>query len=142
MKKYIFILIASLYLFSCSGSGISLPSGVHGFDECFGLTAGGSPICFEWSIQQIDKKLALVNVDGFQTYERLVCSLHQMENILEIKFDSYVESEIQTGTDREKGDVLLRIRKENSVYYAYDIKSPDTGEIMPKEYELLNFNPE
>lgn len=140
MKRIIFIFAVLLFMFSCSSPRIALPKGIQGFDECFGNTAGGSPICFEWSIQQINKNTALVNVDGFQTYERLVCSLKQTENIVEVTFDSYVESEIQTDRDKIKGEVLFRIKKTDSNFYAYDLESPETGEIMVKEYKLQNFS--
>ena len=142
MKKLICIFTVLLFLLSCSDPGISLPRGIHGFDECFGVTAGGSPVCFEWSIQQIDKNVALVNIDGFKTYERLVCSLQQNEKFLEIRFDSFVESEIQKGKNREKGDVLFRIKKDGSDYYVYDVESPETGEIMVREFNLLDFTAE
>ncbi len=139
MKRLYIIFTVLFFLFSCSASRIALPKGIHGFDECFGNTAGGSPICFEWSIQQINRNMALVNVDGFKTYERLVCSLKQTENIIEVSFDSYVESEIQTDRDKAEGDVLFRIKKNGNSYFAYDLESPETGEIMVKEFELLNF---
>ena len=110
----------------------------YGFDECYGETAGGTPICFSFDIKiYVEKgiKKAEYNIDGFQTMRRFVCTLDESGDATDFVFDSYSEDDgYENGY--EKGQSMFKITDKDDRKYISDFYSPVDGELVSKEYEL------
>ena len=103
-----------LMVAACTASDPVGPwDGEYSYGTAGGHTAGGSPVTMELTLT-IKKSGAdetcLLNVAGFQTDERMVCTLTDKGNKLEIRFKSYDDKSLLK-IPYEVGGVLFSLEK-------------------------------
>jgi len=143
MKRIIFVAITiTLLSFSINNSTDNIDSDLYGkyfFDECYGKTAGGSSICFQFTIEiykETGKIKAKYSIDGFQKMRRFVCYIEIKEDRINFFFDKYDKDDIHYTEDNKKGDMLFYLIKIHNKYFIINFKSPVDGELINKKYEL------
>ena len=136
-------MIIVFILFSCSTKVSSItckysnfPDKTFQFEDCFGKTLNDIGICFQWTIEPLGENKILYSVDGRQTCRRLICSLKENNQTYEVVFEEYGEGDAHYVPQEKKGDIIFRIKKKNEKYFAYNLESPESGEMMTNEYEL------
>ena len=138
--RYLFIIILlSLSINNFTDNIDSNLFGKYYFDECYGKTAGGSSICFEFTIEIYNdngKIKAKYNIDGFQTKRRFVCYTEMNEDMITFYFYKYDKDDIHYTEDYKNGDMLFKFIKTNNKYFITNFKSPVDGKLINKKYEL------
>jgi len=139
MKRIIFIVITILLLsFSINNFTDNIIYEYYGkyfIDKCYGRTAGGSSICFEYNIEIYNdngKMKAKYSLDGFQTMRRFNCYTEIMEDRINIFFDNYDKDDIHYSDDHKKGELLFYIKIKHNKYFISNFKSPVDGKLIKK----------
>lgn len=113
-----FVLAIGLMVAACTTSAATGPwDGEYQFAGLGGETGGGSPIMMDITLT-IKKSgsdgYCFLYADGFQTTDRIVCSLTDNGNKLEVKFKSYEDGKILNGHNvavYKVGEILFVLEK-------------------------------
>lgn len=127
MKKVVILCLVGLFSIYCSGQSKknnkeikkNIPSkiktflGNYQFGECFGKTAGGTSICFEFNLSVFIKNAKLrgeFKIYGFQTIKHYYCSTKILGKYVYFYYHKYGKENIYPDRNLKKSHALFRLK--------------------------------
>ncbi len=114
MVKYLLITVLWFLTLSCTADTTKENwQGEYSYFVELGSSVGGSKMLRKYKLiitPSAKTKPCVIKVDGFQTYERILCSLHEAKDKLTIKFKSF-----SNGTMLSERGIEIYKKKENLI---------------------------
>lgn len=129
MKKYVnfLALISTFWIISACAENLSW-NGSYIYEAALGDTIGGDSAVITYTLVVASNKCE-ITIEGFQTSESIICKTKELENKLDVNFQSYSDGSVKNkyGISLYKvGGLLFRLNRTDNLTTTW-------GELLPDE---------